>query len=428
MDVVALVAYGSLNVLMVAYYLFSGKTRYFEFPFWAGLIGAGWFFPQAVGGYKNLEMLPVGYYAKCMFFAVACTMALWGGYIGGVRRSNTNALRHQYDLTKMYNGLVVLCLLGFFFYYKLQTLSEEMFSNLWTGAPVKYLFLSGMFTIGFTGLFIIYLNEGRLLNSRHILLIPSIILLLMPVVLGGRRGAALNMISYTILPLWFVRRWAVPRIWIGVGLVLGILLVNAIGLYRSAMAASEDLPFKDRLELVVQQNYVDANKEQFEKPGVEFENYIYRMAAGAQVGAYDYGLFHWNIFVFNYVPAQLVGRSLKQSLMIDCVSAAEAGRKIFDFNGAGGATQTGYTDAFFSFGYFGFIKFWILGWIMGVLYRHAMMGFFLPQLMYAFSLRAGMESITHSTNEGLVKIWVYFFIFMFALLQYSKKRPVGSIS
>ncbi len=426
MDLTALIVYGVINAVMIAYYLFSGKSRYFEFPFWAGFIGLVWFLPQAYGGYKNLHVLPEEYYTRCMLFAALCTLALCVGYVQGARKSNIPTLMHSYDQTPMYKGLTILCLLGFFFQYKLQVLPEEMLkSSLWSGATVKYLFLSGMFTIGFTGLFIMYLCERRLFNTRYVLLIPCIILLLAPVLLAGRRGSTMYLIAFTLFPLWFVRRWAIPRIWIGVGLLVGMLLLNAIGLYRSAMEISDGRPFVERIKLAAQQDYVEANQELLDKPGVEFENYIYRMAACEKLGAYDYGLFHWNIFVFNYVPAQFVGRTVKQGLMIDFVSASEAGRKVFGFQGAGGATQTGYTDAFSSFGYLGFIKFWILGWVMGALYRHAMMGYFLPQLMYAFGLRSAMESITHSTNEGLVKVWVYFFIFAFVPLYCSKLSPTG---
>ncbi|MEI6892445.1 MAG: hypothetical protein V5783_09765 [Pontiella sp.] len=421
MNLAALIAYGVVNASMIAYYLLSGKTRYFEFPLWGGLVGLGWFLPQAIGAYRNIESLPEGFFVKGMLFATVCTLAMCGGFRRGFAKSDVTWLKARYDSNRMYFSCTALCLAGFLFLYKLETLPEEMLnSSQWTGPPVMYLFLSGMFALGFIGLFIQYLNQDKWFNSRYILLIPSLLLLLMPVLLHGRRGQAMNLIAYTIFILWFVRRVAVPRVWIGVGIMGAILLVNAIGLFRSAMGGSEGLPLGERLQLAVQQDYLEANKALLDKPGAEFKNYIYRMAACEKLGAYDYGLFHWNKFVFNYIPAQLVGRSLKQGLMVDFIDAKKAGKLAFGYTGPGGATQTGYLDAYASFGYFGFVKFWIGGWIMGTLYRHAMMGFFLPQLLYVMGVRAGVEGITHSTNEILIRIWVYFFIFAYIPFYWSK--------
>lgn len=150
------------------------------------------------------------------------------------------------------------------------------------------------------------------------------------------------------------------------------------------------------------------------------------MAACKQLGAYDYGISHWNEFVFNYVPGQWLGRGFKQGLMFDYVSPVEAGKTVFNYTGASGATHTGYMDAFASFSYFGVVKFWIIGCIMGILYKGAMTGFFLPQMLYAFALNSAMHSVTHSTNEILVRIWIYFIIFGLIPFHYAKKQETVS--
>lgn len=427
MSLAFLLAYGICNIAMVTYYLFSGKSRYFEFPFWFGAIGLGWFFPQAIGGYHGMDSLPDGYFQKGMMFATLCTVAVWVGYVQASNRSEERGgarwLMERYDPVRLYYSCTFLCVMGFFFYYKLQTLPKELLAtSQWTGAPVKYLFLSGMFKIGFIGLFILYLNEGKLVNVRFFLLIPCFVMLILPVLLRGRRADMMNFIAYTSFPLWFVRRFSIPRIWIITGLVAGIILINAIQLYRSAMKEFADLALGERFHVAFHQNYLEENEKLLDAPGVEFEKYIYRLAACEKLGAYDFGVSHWNEFVFNYVPAQWVGRTLKQCLMIECISPYMAGRQVFSFTGTSGATDTGYMDAFASFGYFGFIKFWFIGLMMGTLFKKAMMGFFLPQLLYAFSLTAAMHSVTHTTNEILVRIWIYFLIFGYFLFRYSRRQ------
>ncbi len=432
MDLAFLLAYGICNIAMIAYYLFSGKSRYFEFPFWFGAIGLGWFYPQAIGGYHGIDLLPDGYFQKGMMFATLCTVAMWLGYVQSTHRNRAHSgtlwLMERYDPTRLYYACTGLCVMGFFFFFKLQMLPEELkASSQWTGAPVMYLFLSGMFKIGFIGLFIMYLHERKIFSVRFALLVPCFVMLILPVLLGGRRADMMSFIGYTLFPLWFVRRLAIPRIWITTGLVLGIILINAIHLYRSAMKDSSELALGERLNIAAKQDYLKENKSMLDKPGFEFEKYIYRMAGVEKLKAYDFGMSHWNELVFNYVPAQWVGRTLKQSLMFDHISPYEAGRRVFNFSGAAGATHTGYMDAFASFGYFGFIKFWIIGLMMGTLYQKAMEGYFLPQLLFALGLNSAMHSISHATNEILIRIWIYFFIFGFLPFYYSRKNRYENV-
>ena len=89
-----------------------------------------------------------------------------------------------------------------------------------------------------------------------------------------------------------------------------------------------------------------------------------------------------------------------------------------------GSTATGYLDAFGSFGWFGFLKFWIAGYIMGVLYRHAMQGAFLGQLLYIHTLPTAMLMVTHQTNEFLVRIWIYFLVLAYPVFYLAKYKPV----
>jgi hypothetical protein len=59
---------------------------------------------------------------------------------------------------------------------------------------------------------------------------------------------------------------------------------------------------------------------------------------------------------------------------------------------------------------------------MGMLYRHAFSGAFLGQLLYVFVLTAALHSITHSTNDILVRYWVYFFLLGYPVLRFAKTR------
>lgn len=428
MNLLALLAYGLVNVAMVLCHLLK-KERIYEFPFWAGALALGWFYPQAIGGYHNAQAYPAQSYASGMFFATLCTLALWGGYCKAVNAVplKSSWLDAQFDLDRLFQAGAVLCATGFFFHWKLNSLPEEMLAqSQWSGATVKYLFLSSVFVFGFITLWLVYLSQPKLVVPRLLVfIIPSLLLLLESAVLQGRRAAMMNVVAYVLISLWFVRRVIIPQWALIGGLILGLVLINSIGTYRAIMARN-DLSWRERFKLAANADYASESESLVKKGGSDFNNYIFLRQVIAEGSQFDLGLKHWNGLVFNYVPAQLVGRKVKNALLLpimdDSIIIASAHDR-YGYEFGTGGVATGYMDAFASFSWFGFIKFWAIGLIMGVLYRHAMTGMFLGQLLYVYMLSGAMHAISHGTHTILVAQWVYFFALGYPLLRWAKLRP-----
>ncbi len=431
MNLLSLILYAIVNVAMVGYCL-SIRGKVYEFPFWAGVISLGWFFPQAIGGYGIPETFPDGAYANGMFFATLCNAALWIGFEQVNRRIPTRRswLDASFDVNRLFYAGAALCLFGFFFQYKLQTLPEEVLQQTqWSGAAVKYLFLASVFIFGFITLWLVYMSQGKLMAPRLLLfIIPSLLLLLQAAVVNGRRKAMMNFVAYVFVSMWFVRRVTLPRWLLVSGLAVGLLLINAIGTYRTIMR-NDDAPLSERLAEATRADYTSSADSLLSESGAEFMNYIFYRDIHAELGQYDFGFVHWNLAVFNFVPGQIVGRGVKEGMMLPIKddSMAVAARRYGHAFGTG-TTLTGYTDAYASFSWFGFIKFWIVGCIMGALYRKAMAGAFLGQLLYVYALAPAMHAVTHGTHNILVSSWVYFFALCYPLLYLAKvNRPAGDI-
>lgn len=409
---------------------FVGKGRYFEFPFWAAVLALGWFFPQAVGGWLNTADFPAGAYAGSMFFAALCTLALWIGFDVSARKvpAKPSWLDAPFDIRKLHAAGALLCAIGFFFQYKLSSLPDEVTSQTqWSGAAVKYLFLSNIFVFGFITLWLVYLSRKKLFApSLLVFIIPSLALLAEAAVLRGRRAAMMNLLSYVAASLWFVRRIAVPRWMLVTGLSLGLVLINAIGIYRSIMA-EEGVPFSERLAQIRESGLAESAGGVLKESGHEFRNYIYYRQVYAENGGFDFGAAHWNELVFNYVPAQIVGRGLKNALMFPVHDHIALAEEKFGFAFGVGTTSTGYTDSFASFGWFGFVKYLLIGAIMGTLYRHAMLGSFLPQLLYVYSLGTAMHAISHGTNAILLSLWIYFLALGYPSLFLARAKRDGEL-
>ena len=154
MNFVSLILYATVNVLMLIRYVIGSKGRIYEFPFWMALMAIGWFLPQAVGGYVNANRYPDGSYASALIFAALCSIALWVGYEGAVKKRIKvgSWLCRRFQPTELYLASAGLCLFGFYFFFKLSSLTPEQITTTkfgqWTGLPVRYLFLSNVYKIG----------------------------------------------------------------------------------------------------------------------------------------------------------------------------------------------------------------------------------------------------------------------------------------
>jgi hypothetical protein len=424
MNLFSLLIYGAINGIMVLLYL-RNKGRYYQFPFWAGMIAIGWFLPQSVGEYFNASGFPHYAYFYAMLFASLCTLALWFGFSLSIKRKlrASSWLAMEFNDRKLFYAGAVLCVFGFYFYLKLWNLPEEELSRgMWTGAATKYLFLASVFKFGFLVLWLRYLIRGRWLDLKTLVfIIPCLSFLLWAAFMRGRRSEMMNLVSYCAVSFWFCRNKAVPRGVIITGLLVGLVLVNSISIYRSIIM-NKRLPLGERIRMVTHVNYISGARDNQKESNLEFNNYVFQRQAYAEDMCYDYGIYHWNRLVFNYVPAQIVGADLKESLMFPLQDMHELVEVKYGYYWNPGSTETGYADSFGSFGWLGAVKFFLIGWMMGVLYNYAISGSFLGKLLYVYSLTIAMVSVTHGTNEILVRIWIYFFILGFPVIYWAQNR------
>ncbi len=415
MELFALSLYATVTIAMVLACFFGPRGKIYEFPFWAGIIAAGWFLPQAIGGYRALDQFPPGSYFTAMMTAAFCNAAMWIGFEVAKRKpvNETSWLAADFRERGLFWAGAGMCMFGWFFQYKLYQLSEEVLSKgQWSGVAVIYLFLASVFQMGFVTLWLLYLSRRKWIDVRYIFfLTPCLWTLLGAAFLHGRRSAMMATFSYLFVTAWFVLRKAIPR-WALLGAVgVGLLLVNSIGIYRSIMS-EEDLTLKQKFEKVLRADYMAESKENLEEAGAEFRNYVLVTALYSDTGRYDFGGFHWNEFVFSFVPGQIIGREFKKSLMFETgLSARDVGPLLLEKYGyekGVGTTMSGYADSFGSFAWFGWIKFLLIGLMMGALYRHAMAGHFLGQMLYVYVLSVAMHAVSHGTDRILSAVWVYF--------------------
>jgi hypothetical protein len=372
----------------------AGLTRrgkVYEYPFLAATTILGFVVPQ-LPAFADDPFLPQGAFAKTVLFTVFCVAACGTGWAAGNRPMRMFDWR--FDERRLLWLAALLSLSGAFFYFKLSRLPKEALSaSQWSGLPVAYLFFGRLLTYGFITALLCFTRRPR--ASSLVMVLFGAVMILDRIVVGGRRGEITEILLAILIAAWFQRGIAVPRAIMLAGALAGGIGLNSVGDYRS-ISMGEDSNWSDISKIDIVGNFISS----LQHGGVEMHNAILRVNFADRSMIFDFGTFHWNVLVFNFVPAQLVGREFKDALIVSIPGTDDR-----DYDPPTGSTETGMADAFASFWYFGAIKFFLIAFVLGRVYRAAMAGSIAAQLIYIFSIVPAMLSVTHHT-QWIWSAWV----------------------
>jgi hypothetical protein len=403
-------------IVLCAVLLLHGMLRrgaIYQYPFLAGSVFTGFALPQFIG-LSHDTFLPAGALEKTLLVAILSASMCW---LGTVVAAPPRPPRWIFDDNRLLRVSAALSLLGAYFYYKISRLPPEMIqSSQWTGLPVAYLFFARMLTYGFALAVLMAARTG----SRRAWLIAAFgaTFYFNSIVIGGRRQDAVEFFLIVLLAWWFQRNRCLPRIAMLVVMVAGTLFINSIGEWRSATTREDGPQWQNLLDI----DFVGNIAQLAEQGGSEVRNAVYIIAAVDRRMDFDLGAFHWNLLVFSYVPAQLVGADLKNSLYLPLTLPAY---DEFFYVPPMGSTVTGFSDTFQSFWYFGCLKFFLIAFVMQKLWLGARQGSLTAQLLYMLLPSFAMESITHWTHNFLLP-WPHIGIFLIPALLWARRPRPGS--
>jgi hypothetical protein len=388
----------------------SRPGKVYEYPFLAGTTFLGFVVPQ-LPAYADDRFLPPGAFAKTVLFTTLCAAAVGAGWAAANRPMR--AFSWRFDEGRLLRSAALLVLAGAFFYFKISRLPKSALDpSGWTGIATVYFFFSRLMFFGWVAAVVCFTRRPR--SFALAIVVFGAALILDRIVFGGRRQETVEALLTISIALWFQRRIAVPR---GVALVAALLAglaLSSTGNYR-AISTGEDSKWSGVEKIDVIGNFIDL----LQNGGAEMLNCIERVNFVDRTQNFDFGAFHWNILVFNFVPAQFLGRDFKESLMIPLVADR-------DYNPPVGATETGMSDAFASFWYFGAVEFFLIALVLGRIYRAAMSGSTAAQILYALSAATSMMEITHST-QWLFSDWVEAGVFLLPMLAFARVRGTRNL-
>lgn len=372
------------------------RERIYEFPFLTGVITFSFILPQ-IPGLATESFLPAGAFVRTAVFMMLCLFMCWWGWSG--KAKPFSFFRIDFDEGRLLIVAAVLSVAGAYFYFKLSRLPGELtIAVQMTGVPVMYIFFSRLLSYG---LAIAVLCIVRRFSWWSLIILAfDLVFYLDRIVVTGKRAEAIELIMIFALAWWFYKRQAIPRMLIITAIFFGTLLMNSMGEYR-AITKANSAPVWDEIRRI---DVVGNLSTVLRDGGDEMRNAILRINNTATTLQFDYGKFHWNRLIFNFVPAQLVGANVKQSFMLPVPTMAR------DYDPIVGTTETGMADAFQSFWYLGAFKFFILAYLVRRIWVTANRGEFSAQFTYVLSIIPSMHAISHQTDWVLM-VWVHMLMF-----------------
>jgi hypothetical protein len=311
--------------------------------------------------------------ARFSVMGILCLLAAWLGYEW--RRVSKHSSLMRFDPKRLVISAVILVAFGGYFAVRARATTPEIdpATGNWTGIITIYSTLASVARYGSILAAILFMRskDGKLL----VLVLPQLWAYYQLFMIGRRSPTGEIMVVVCML-LFFYRQWAIP-FWL---MLLGVFGMAVFCFNIGTIRATVEQPLEERIEAFREAAPLDALTLQGmaqDRQYVEVFNAAKFMEAKAQGGHYTYGLHYWNQLVFGYVPAQIVGRELKESLKIPLTDDTQ----LTGFVKSTGTCETGIGEAFMAYGYFGCGLFFVLGAFMRWLWEGAVRSSIFHQLL-----------------------------------------------
>jgi len=392
---------------------FFKPERIYEYPYFMASSLAVFIIPQSI----SLIRFPGGtqpeWIANALLMACLCFGACLLGYRMPPVNVWTEQLARPVNLDKLFHGGLVFIAISYCFNFLIAQMSDDAKGNdMWTGKVTIYSFFAGLIYPAFA------ICLGTALRTQGMIAWAATVLAAIPpleaAIFYGRRESAAHFLMTCGLTLYFELGFKPPRL-IVIAAILGAMLVIPItGQFRSLAAYGEWHEVKN-LDLL--DNFNDFVNQ--ENPVLELRNAAYIIEA-AKTDGYYWGESYWDILVFRFVPAQLLGRSFKEGIMFRPSEDKFAGVDKLGYSFPGGTTPTGIGDSFQEFGWFGCIFFAFFGRFFKTLWTHAIeKNNIMARIFYIQLVITAMLTITHGTVVSLPDI-LYYAIFLGLIYLYAR--------
>ncbi|MBE9135945.1 hypothetical protein IQ254_01780 [Nodosilinea sp. LEGE 07088] len=387
------------------------KERVLQFPFFMGAIFISFLVPQAISLVNFPGVVPSHSIDRILIYGSLCVAMCWLGYLPKLYFLP----RYQRVLSsrRLVRAAVALAIFGTVCFLMIGTVVPRPTSSQWTGPATILFFFSQTTWIGSIILLLIGLAKRKIIYIvlAHAGLLP----LIASVLEQGRRTETATLLVMLAVAFFFSYRIIPPR-WLS---LLAIFLTMAlIPLFAIMRGDVWEALFSRSLTLADLRFALDSllSNESI----LELRNAALTVEAAQSTGKFGFGSGLWNRIIFQYVPGQLVGYELKDSLYIQ-LSDYDL-EELFRYVAPTGSTFTGLGDSFREFSYFGCLVFagmayWFKHlWVLSTRYNN-----FYSQVLYISLVIPALLSVTHGIGRFTQDI-IFRLIVVGAVIKYAQLK------
>lgn len=381
----------------------------FRFPFIIACVNLTFIYPQLTAIAAHVKN-PDAYLTTSVLHMCLCTVAVWAGFVIGTSGNLRNQIIRRFDPKKIIPIAILFLFIGISAYL--------INRGVYKGGKI-----SGPFVI--VNFFTAYINYALILimmalylpgkkNNARFLLFIVLVIAIDQFINQARRANALYIAM--IIGYFYMLHCSRKKYTIVKYVIPGVFLFGM--LFNTVIAQFRENAYSGEVSAVENVESLDFGSKEENNANLaigEVNNAVKGINLCETYSLYDFGASNWNTTVNQLVPKVLVGASQKQQLLIPC-----AYDQLVASLTKTGSTMTGYFDSYASFGLLGFIKFFIIALIMGVLWKRRNLSD-ISIFLYLALLTPGIHAITHSTNAVFSALIIYAF-FVFPILKAISKN------
>ena len=373
------------------------RNRFFEFPTLVSLLYLAFFVPQALAAERNpllqaYQPWVLWFYMSCALITLAVGFAI-GRHLARKRASGKRPAEQPSFL--VVSGAIVLALIGLYASNQVSSLADaaNALGNSWTGEITAWYLLVQCTFFAFALSFLGFLSGER---NKILFLVAIISAYSIASMLDA--NVKRNLIAEIAIILgggwFFVKYQQPPRALILIGCFAAMVLLHQVGAVRGYIADERGTAIDAIIEGVPFKEFRYFSSDQ----SPEIQQAIVDIYAARQSGQVEGPASLWNQVVHQYVPAFLLGRDFKNSLMVERRTAGQENYRLDAFERTG-ATRTGFSDTYRSYSILGVFVFMLMGMLMGWLFGMAVYGRLWAQYYYLLLLNDGLMAFTESTDR-----------------------------
>ena len=411
-----------INCLALLTWGLIRKDRVYQYPFFMGAIFIAFIQPQITALVGNPGVVNQNALERVLLVSCLCVAASWLGYQLKPNASWITRFHVLIDERRLLEAGLILLGIGYACDFVLSKIPIQVTAaGTWTGPATILLFFAQVIYIAFAIFLLRLLQRPSVANVIWVAL--ASIQPLNAIIFAGRRQPAMTFLIIVGLCFWLVRRSVPPRWFFIIAIAALVYVIPVVGQLRG-----------DFWILVFQRDWraiIDASQQSFNtlQGGeiLELRNAAVLMDAAEKSGQYGFGTGFWDSLIFQYVPGQLVGYEVKNSLQFNWTQYNLT--EMYGYVMSTGTTPTGIGDSFVEFSYFGCLTFALIAYLFRSLWIPVVyLNSTVSQLLYIGLVSPAMVGVTHGIGRFIQEAFFQFIVVSWIRYYARVKDPVSSSS